>query len=450
MKHRREEAVKIALVRPRYDTHLITPPLSIGYISSFLKSRGFDVEIIDGLNLNLTNEEIVRQCSDADIVGITCLSDYFPETLDLTRKLKKAGRRVAIGGPHASVLPELTLEATGADAVVVGEGEMAMLNMVEDLRDTGGIDRVYKTEFVEDLDGLPFPDWGQMDPRKYKKAPHGAFIKNFPVAPVVTTRGCPYECTFCASPKIWERSIRYRSPGNVVDEIELLVREYEVKEIHFEDDNLTLKRSHVEGICQLIIERGVKISWACPNGVRADKLDHDLLKLMEKSGCYYIAFGIESGDQKILDNVKKHIEIETVFKAVEMAEEEGIMTQGFFIFGLPGETRQTIEKTIDFSKRTKLSRAQFLLLDVLPGCELWDNLEFEGKGEWNKSSYHEVIWVPPTVDEETLKGAPPRAFKAFFLRPKQFLSIIRYVRLQQLPYLMKRVFDFRIFGGKRG
>jgi radical SAM superfamily enzyme YgiQ (UPF0313 family) len=315
---------------------------------------------------------------------------------------------------------------------------------VEDVQGGRTQKKVYESEFINDLDCIPFPDWGQIDPRTYKKAPHGAFIKNFPVAPIVTTRGCPYECKFCASPKLWKRKIRFRSPKNVVDEIEHLVNLFGVREIHFEDDNLTLRREHVEGICNLMLERGIKVSWACPNGVRADKLDPQLLRLMKKAGCYYLAFGVESGNQEILDNINKHIRLNTIRDAVVMAENEGIMTQGFFIFGLPGETMQTIEGTIRFAKSMPLSRAQFLLLDVLPGSALWDELGFAKMVDWNVDSYHEATWVPKGVDRKSLNEAPSRAFKAFFLRPKQFLSLALYFKWQQLPFLLRRMVDFRI------
>lgn len=434
--------MQICLVRPRYDSHLITPPLGMGYISSYLKSQGHNVNIVDGLNLDYSNEEIVEKCEGADFVGIFCLSAYYLQVIDLSKKLKDKGYTVIIGGPHASALPEKTLKDTGADYIVVGEGEEAFLEIIQKKPKS----EIIKKEFIQDLDKLPFPDWEQLNPKKYKKAPHGALIKYFPVAPIVSTRGCPFECTFCASPQLWHRKIRFRSPENVVDEIQYLVDNFGVKEIHFEDDNLTLKREHVEKICNLIIERNLKISWACPNGVRADTLDSDLLKLMKKSGCYYLAFGCESGNQQILNNIKKKITLGTLNTAITTAEKEGIMTQGFFIFGLPGETEETIKQTIEFARKSNLSRAQFLLLDVLPGSELWLKLDFNSK--WDKKSYQEVTWCPPNLDKAVLDTASTRAFKSFFFRPKQMWSLIKYFKVEQLPFILKRMIDFKILGGK--
>lgn len=427
----------------------------MGYLSSHLKRFGYETKIIDGLNLGISNEEIVRRCNGYDIVGISSLSDYFLNVVDLSKRLKSAGFKIVIGGPHASCLPKQTLEQTEADFIIFGEGEESFLELVQRLeknQETNNVPGVLSKEsgeliqrdFIEDLDELHFPDWGQMDPRKYKKAPHGALIKNYPVAPITTTRGCPFNCKFCASPRLWNRTIRFRSPENVIKEIKYLVKNFGVREIHFEDDNLTLKKKHIEEICNLMLENKLDISWACPNGVRADTMTPELLKLMKGSGCYYLAFGFESGNQEILNNMNKETTLDTLKNASKMAEKMGIMTQGFFIFGLPGETKETIKETIEFSKIAHLSRAQFLLLDVLPGSELWEELDFEKKADWKKDSYHEITWVPPTVDPEVLSNAPSEAFKSFFFRPKQLFRLIRYFRLSQLPFILQRLADFKL------
>jgi radical SAM superfamily enzyme YgiQ (UPF0313 family) len=448
--------MKIALTRPNYHTHLITPPLGIGYLSSYLKKNGYETKIIDGLNLSLSNDEIVEKVSDCDIVGITVLTAYYLEAKDLTEKLKKAGKIVVWGGAHASILPKNILAETSADFVVVGEGEKTFLELVGAIREknaTNNIAGVYSREtinflprpLISNLDELPFPDWEQMDPRLYQKAPHGALIKNFPVAPITTTRGCPYECAFCASPKIWQRIFRMRSPKNVLDEIEYLVKNFGVREIHFEDDNFTLVREHAEAVCKGIIERNLKISWATPNGIRADKVDKELLELMKKSGCYFVVFGIESGNQYILDNIKKSESLNSIENAIKIAHEVGLMTQGFFIFGLPGETKESIQNSINFAKKTKLDRAQFLLLDLIPGSELWDCHHNEIEYDYTKRSYQDTTWIPSTISRSDLLEAQPMAFKKFFFRPQPIWSLIKHFKFSQLSFVLKRLKDFRIF-----
>ncbi|MDO8592367.1 MAG: radical SAM protein [bacterium] len=449
--------MKIALVRPNYKTHLITPPLGLGYISSYLKSKGWRVTIIDGLNLNLSNDEIANLCQDCEVVGITCLSDFYLEAVDLSKKLKQAGKIVILGGVHPSVLPAESQKESGADYIVVGEGEVTFEELIRALslgQNPYSIAGVFslsrQTEFkprelIVDLDSLPFPDWGQLDPRKYQKAPHGALVKNFPVAPIVSTRGCPYSCKFCASPRFWGKRLRFRSPENVIAEIELLVKNFGVKEIHFEDDNLTLRREHAMAICNLIIARGVKISWATPNGIRADKVDEELLRLMKTAGCYYVVFGIESGNQKILENINKKETLADIEKAVKIANKLGMMTQGFFILGLPGETEETIKNSIDFAKRIPLDRAQFLILDLLPGSALWEEQKNNFVVDYKKESYHEPTWVPDTISPETLKKWQPKAFRSFFFRPGPLFSLIKFFRLSQIKYIINRLKDFKIF-----
>lgn len=447
---------KISLIRPNYYSHLITPPLGLGYLSSYLKSKGYNTKIIDGLNLSLSNDGIVRFSEDADLVCITCLSDFFSQVIDLSLRLKNRNKIVVIGGAHATALPEFTLKQTQADFVVVGEGEKTLFELVQAIekhKSTDGIrgvlssnnGKIRKREFLEDLNQLPFPDWSEINPQIYKKAPHGGLVRFFPVAPIITTRGCPYECTFCASPKLWDRNIRYRNPENVVEEIEFLKKDFGIREIHFEDDNFTLNRKHITEICELLIKKEIKISWACPNGVRVDQLDKDLLLLMKRSGCYFLAFGIESANQEILDNVRKKTKIFDIENVVKMADKLKIVTQGFFIFGLPGETKETISQTIRFAKRIPLDKAQFLLLDILPGSQLWNELKETLDLNWNRRSYQEVTWIPDGLKKKDLEKAQSRAFRTFFLRPRPLLFFLRYFKISQLPFIFRRIKDFGVF-----
>jgi radical SAM superfamily enzyme YgiQ (UPF0313 family) len=391
------------------------------------------------------------------MVGINCLTAFYHEVVQLAIALREKDIRVVIGGAHPTILPYQTLVDSGADYVICGEGEIALLKLITNNFMNDNIPGVYsrenlfcegnglqKAEVVENLDEISFPDWEQLDPRDYPKAPHGAIVKNFPIGVLTTTRGCPYACTFCATPKLYDRRLRFRSPENVIKEVKYLVENFGVREIHFEDDNLTLNRKHVENICNLLIENDLKISWACPNGIRADKVDESLIKLMKKSGCYYFAYGIESADQQILENIKKMETIEQIAISIEIAHKVGISCQGFFIFGLPGETRETIEKTINFAKRSKLSRAQFLILDVLPGSELWDTLQGKFTPNWKKNSYKEPEWLPESLSKKEIMEAQAKAFKQFYFRPAVFFRLLKSIQLRQIRFLLERLRDYRI------
>jgi len=218
------------------------------------------------------------------------------------------------GGPHISGLADHTMRIVkDLDYGFCGEAEAGIVKFCrimagEDGAALSGVPGlVYRKDgrvmineraIVEDLDKLEFPEWDLIDPRTYPVAPQGTFTKRLPVAPILTSRGCPYECTYCGVKSNTGRKYRTRSPENVIAEIELLVSKYAVREIHIEDDNFTLDRNRVVRFCNLLIDKKIDISWACPNGVRLDTLDADILKLMERAGCYSFAIGIESGSPK--------------------------------------------------------------------------------------------------------------------------------------------------------
>lgn len=452
-------AVKVVLTRPAYRTHIVTPPLGIGYLSSFLQAHGIDVVLIDALRDSLPLSSLIERivAERPDAVGVTCLTAHYHESVALCQAVRSRGLRCIVGGVHPTFLPYQTLLDSGADFVVCGEGEQALLALVASGFADTSIPGVYtqhslpmpqevhqRAAPVTELDSLPYPDWRQMRPSSYPRAPHGAVARRFPIGVITTTRGCPYACAFCASPGMCGRSIRFRSPANVVDEIAFLVREFGVREIHFEDDNLTLRREHVASICESILQRGLRLTWACPNGIRADRVDEPLLRLMHRAGCYCVAFGVESASPQILTNIGKHETIEAIREGIEAASRVGISCQGFFIFGLPGETADTIEETINFALSSRLSRAQFLILDVLPGSALWYELQGSFAPNWGKGSYREPEWLPPGISREQLLRAQSRAFRRFYGRPSILLGMLRSVRPSQLSFLVQRLRDYRV------
>ncbi len=223
-----------------------------------------------------------------------------------------------------------------------------------------------------------------------------------------------------------------------------MVARYGVREVHFEDDNLTMRRDHVAAIAEGILSKGIKVSWATPNGIRADKVDRPLLALMKRSGLYSVAFGIESADPEVLRQCNKKSSVEKYTKAINIASDLGILTQGFFIFGLPGETEQSIQRTIDFATKSRLDKAQFLLLDVMPGTEIWEKIEPK-PDLTSYQSYHDVTWCPEGVSPKVLKAAQARAFRTFFLsRPQRILKMLSLIKPNQWRYVMRRLLDFRI------
>lgn len=452
--------MKIVLVRPNYKSHIVTPPLGLGYLSSYLKMHGIKTFIIDALRENLDLPKVLKRIMELnpDAVGITCLTSFYREVVLLSRELKKNKITTIIGGHHPTFLPYRTLLESQADFVVCGEGEIPLLTLIKNNFYNENIQGVYsldnlkseqqktiKSSVVENLDDVPFPDWEQINPNHYTKAPHGALVRGFPVGVIIASRGCPYECTFCTAPKFYDRRIRFRTPENVIAEIEYLVGNFNIKEIHFEDDNFTLNAVNVGILSSLLIEREIKIHWACPNGVRADQITPELVAQMKQSGCYHIAFGVESVNPLILEKIKKRESVETIRRAIDMTGKAGISTQGFFIFGLPGETCETMEENIHFAIKSGLSRAQFIILDILPGSELWDTLQGRFSPNWVKESYYEPEWLPDGISREELIDAQTRAFRRFYFRPKILFQLVKLINYRQIFYLFKRLKVYRLF-----
>jgi len=400
----------------------VVPPLGLAYIGAVLEEAGYKVEIIDAVALNWRSpikdngmihlgqtwndlSHTIKQ-SKPDVVGISCLFSSQARNAHKTAELVKeydAEVPVIMGGAHPSALPQKVLEDPNVDYAIVGEGETAMLEFLdkwskgkkEALRDIAGL--AYKaseevklkprTEFIKDLDALPFPARHLLPMEEYFNAmkSHLVTLMRNRFTSMITSRGCPFNCVFCSIHTIWGHKWRARSPENVILEIEYLVEKFKVREIHFEDDNLTLDRKRIEKICDLIIERNFDIKWATPNGVAIWTLNKNLLKKMKKSGCYKLCFGIESGDTKTLKFIGKPVNLTHARKVIHWANEAGIWTNGFFVIGFPYETLDSINKSFKFAVESDLDFASFFIAAPYPGTTLLEILKKEGmiKNDFN-------------------------------------------------------------------
>jgi len=448
---------------PNKDVFMCTPLLGVGYLMGYLKNKGVECEYIDGVKTRQSIKEIVEVCRNKtpDLIAVTIMTVFYNNAKKLINALSQLNIPIVIGGAHVSALPVKTLKDLKGDYAIYGEGEKTLYKLVEhlknkknDIRKIEGM--VYKDNrgnviknppmsLIENLDELPLPAWDLMDPRTYPFAPHGSIAKEYPVAPILTSRGCPFSCDFCSVNVIWRNKYRMRSIENVVDEIEFLVKKYGVKEIHFEDDNLTLTKGRVVKLCKEITRRKLRFIWSCPNGVRIDSLDEETLRFMKRSGCYSLTFGIESGNQEILNNVNKRLNLKVVKRVVDMTKKLGIETRAFFIIGLPGETRRTVEETIDFALSLNLDIAGFFLLALLPGSKIFN--------EWIKKNGIDMAEIDWTRINKS-RGKDPisicnlssrqicmlykRAYRKFYLRPHILFRTMGKLRIIQVKWLMKR------------
>jgi len=383
-------------------------PLGIAYIGSVLEAAGYEVMILDAFVEGLENEipvdnervligltpaEIAQRIRDysPDVVGVSSLFTIQRRNSHKVCEVAKSVSQniiVVMGGPHPTAEPEMVLEDRNVDYVVLGEGEETMpellnrLNAKKDISDIDGLclrcnGKVVvnkKNRFIEDLDSIPFPARHLLPMEKYFrfKKSHGV-NRLSPYASIVTSRGCPFGCTFCSTHTVWGRRYRFRSARNVLEEIKYLVKNYGIKELLFEDDNLTLNGNRALEIFQGMIDENLGLIWRTPNGVAVSTLDNKLLDKMKESGCYQLGFAIESGNQRVLDNIiKKPLNLDEIPKLVRHSHRIGIDVILFLVVGMPGETIEDMKETFRFSRRLGIYDNQHISIATpYPGSELY-------------------------------------------------------------------------------
>ncbi len=436
--------MNVLLIRPNGVTDEVIPPISLGYLATTIREE-HRVSILDCLKENFSLKRLASYLrgNSFEAVGITAFTKDMPAVVDYLRLIKEISPSAVtlLGGPHITALPEATMrylgkvldfgfagEAEGGLPVLLralqkGPPEPEALERIAGLvwRQGDGV-RVNPFHFTEELDHLRC-SWDLIPPEAYPEAPHGAYFKKFPIAPLLITRGCPYLCTFCAAPLLSGRKIRRRSLESVMAEVEDLYHRHGVREIHIEDDNFTLDTRYVQEFCRRLEASGLELAWTCPNGVRVDSLDEETVALMKRSGCYVLSVGIESGSPRILRAAKKRLTKEVIRNRVEMIARNGIGVCGFFILGFPGETREEIEETIRFALELPLIRATFSSYQPFPGTEDFCRLVESGEVEediWKRHrlSLQDTSYAPRGVGMSYLRRARKRALLRFYLRPR--------------------------------
>lgn len=462
-------AVDVLLVFPLSRTHYSVPPLGLGYLASSLRSRGYGVRILDCTRERLDLPGLLERIREwrPRMVGFQTFSYDFGTVRRALEGVKEVDPDIVtvVGGPHPSGVPVETLEdMSAADYAFRGEGEEGLPLLVGRLfarqdidlasipglvwREDGRV-RANGVRFVEDLDSLGLPAWDLMDPRSYQFAPQGVFLKSPPVAPISTSRGCPFQCTYCAGKTLTGARIRKRSIPHVLDEVELLYHEYGAREIHIVDDNFTMFRDRVVEFCEGLHERRLKIHFTFPNGVRIDTLDGELLRLLKQAGCYSMIVGIESGSDRVLKAMKKGLTTETVRRGVALIKEAGIDVSGFFILGYPGETRDEMLQTIAFSRRLGLDAAHFSNFLPLPGTEAAEMLCRQGrlpKVDWSQLFYARVAYVPEGMTAAELKRLQRQAYLGFYLRPSVLWKLRGKIRSwHHVQAIVRRLRDYLFY-----
>ena len=397
---------------------MITEPLGLAYIAAVLEQAGYQVDILDALALGneqreqlpdgrlrigLSEEQIAKHVRDysPDIVGIGCgFTVYASDSHRIAKCIKQAHPKalVVFGGAHSTTVPELVLKDKNVDLVVSGEGETTTLELVKCIKEgkpythikgtvvrENGQKVIYNEprENIEDLDQLPFPARHLLPMEKYfdfqKK---GRLLYRYymrkPIANIITSRGCPYNCVFCAVRTIWGRTWRGRSAENITKEIEFLVGEYGIKEFTPWDDNISVKKERLIKICQAIVDNGLDLSWATPNGIYLPSMDDEVLSWMVKSGYYRTTFGLESGSKETQNYIRKKLNPDKVREVINLCNKLGVWTNATFVIGFPNEQIDSIRATMRASIDYGLDYSNFFIAQPYEGTDLYQDFKREG------------------------------------------------------------------------
>lgn len=430
-----------------------SPPLGLAYLAAMSEQRGDTVRVLD-MEVDDTPLSRVVKEHNPQIIGITANTTQIKAAWRTARKLKQlTDAAVVLGGPHPTVLPAESAQRPEIDIVVRGEGELtwvdlcARLESGASLQDVQGITYQRNGEVIHnpdrpvitDVDSLPFPAYRLLKMDSYTNLQPTLDHVEGPSYPILSSRGCPYRCNYCSQilPRVW----RARSPQNLVAEWEWLVKDLGASEIGVLDDAFNIDRERVLAICDLIIAEGLNhVPWIMINGIRANLVDEELLGKMREAGCVRTAFGVESGNQRILDTViHKQLALDQVRAAFQAAKAVGMQTIGFFIIGLPGETEETMEDTIRFACELNPIVANFSMATPFPGTPMHEQVLESGRmlvKDWDDFAFFEnkAQFETDEMPAELVERKWREAYRRFYLRPGRIArTLLRKKTWLELP-----------------
>jgi len=443
--------MKVLLLRPAAEKKSMARVLPLGLlaIGSVLKRAGHQVKILDLRISNSPDEELasVMRSFDPQVVGIGVMTIECKYGFVDAAKVKEInpGVKIVFGGPHCSHEPQFILNDPNVDLMVSGEGDLTIVELIDaleqdrDIKNVPGIAYKKNGSYIRTADRPVIRDLDKFD-QEYNLINLERYFNFqssmdfFPVfrnkrfLPLVTSRGCPFKCTYCHD--IFDKSIQYRSPKAVVDEIEYLINEYGIREFHIVDDvfNVNMKRAKI--VLDAIIQRNLNIHISFPNGLRADFFDDELIDKMQRAGVYRMALGIESGSQRIQDMIKKDLDINIIYDVVEKLTRARMSVHGFFMLGFPSETRDEMKETIDFACDLGLTTANFSLVIPNPGTDLRQT--FIESRESNFEDFSEYTFDAASCNASEVEGddlvkLQREANRKFYLSMKRFRHVLRAV-----------------------
>lgn len=438
------------------------PPQPLIFLGAYLRAHNEDCRLIDANALSLNIEETVNQILShaPKYVGFTSPTMLISTVGKIAEKIK--GLRPDIvtiaGGPHISAMPYETMKLyRHIDIGVIGEGELTLIQLLNALRNTlplGGINGIIYRDnvslkitaarmYIEDIDTLPFPAWDMLPEITKYYQQSAARIDRLPNISLVSSRGCPFQCIFCAR-NVFGNVTRTHSAEYILKMIQYLKTRYKIKSISFEDENFVIYRKRLIEFCNRIIDEKINITWDCASNVNA--VTPEILSLMKKAGCWQINYGIESGSQRILDFIKKNVKLGDITRTLQMTKDAGIQTKGYFIIGHPTETLESIQETITFIKAIPLDVFQMSFMIPLPGTELYSIAHHYGafENDWENMNIWTPLFIPSGLTREILEKESKRAYREFYLRWRPIATYAK--RILKSSSSLKFIKDgFKIF-----
>jgi radical SAM superfamily enzyme YgiQ (UPF0313 family) len=434
------------------------PPLSLATIGAVLEEDGRTVKIVDCPAQEISWHGLTQVITTflPDVVIWSTGTPSIQSDLSLAAVVKGCNNRIAtaVFGTHVTVFDKQSLESFPELTYIIrNEPEMTVRDLVRSLAEGSPLEGVsgltFRSEtgavvanpsrpFIEDLDSLPLPSWHLLDLNRYRLPLKGkGFLM---VAPL---RGCPFNCSFCTCQTYYGKRLRKRSLESVIKEIEHGIEQFGIRDFFFWAETFVVDKDYVEQLCSAIIERGLSIAWT--SNSRVDTVDLPLLRLMAQAGCWMISFGIESGSQDVLDESHKGTTPEQAFKAVSAAHEVGIKTVGHFILGLPGETRESLEDTIEYARKLHLDLAQFYCAVPFPGSRLYERALQEGwiaHPDFKTFNQDHALMRLPTITPEEVNRYRALAYKRFYFNLGSIVRTVKLTNWRDLKGLLTSAKDF--------
>jgi anaerobic magnesium-protoporphyrin IX monomethyl ester cyclase len=464
-----ESPLRVLLIDPKVNLPIDvrnSPSLGLAYLAAVSEQRGDQVRVLDMQVEDVPLQQVVSEYPP-DVVGITATTVQIESAWRVAREVRQlTDTTIVLGGPHPTVLPAESVGRPEVDVVVRGEGELTWTELCDRVEKRDSMERVAGITYaqdgqvvhnpdrpvIEDVDSIPFPAYHLFSMERYSNLQPTLDDIDGPSYPLLSSRGCPYRCNYCS--QILPRGWRARSPRSVVSEWRWLVKELGAAEIGVLDDSFNIDRQRALAICDLIIAEGLShVPWIMINGIRANLADEELLGRMREAGCIRTAFGVESGNQRILDEViHKQLTLDQVRAAFQAAKRVGMETIGFFIIGLPGETEETMEDTVRFACELDPVVANFSMATPFPGTEMYHQVLEQGRllvHNWDEFAFFEnkAQYETDSMPAELVERKWREAYRRFYLRPHRIArTLVRKRTWMELPRTARMAWKTMVSG----